>query len=191
LEDRLVTGVRIKKGFILLTLAVFCVGLTVRYALRDIRLDVDLLREGLERMPGLMLENLEFEREISGDLWRVQIPWARRNDGRVEVRSLDVHRRIAQGGEWYFRSGQGVYSEEAASLDLGPLLGTLGTGSRVLNLESPLISWSREVNEFLFPKGLTIYDAEFILRANVASLDASGTVLLDKGGVIRWMRSLE
>jgi hypothetical protein len=183
--------VKIKKSFIFLTLAVFCVGLMVRYALRDISLDVDLLREGLERMPGLLLENLEFEREISGDFWRVQIPWAQRSGGRVEVRSFDVHRRIADGGEWYFRSARGVYSEEAASVDLGPLLGTLATGVRVLNLESPRLFWSRDGSDFLFPEGLTIYDAEFILRADVASLDASGTVLLDRGGVIRWTRKLE
>jgi hypothetical protein len=183
--------VKIKKGFIFLMLAVFCVGLMIRYALRDIRLDVDLLREGLERMPGLLLENLEFEREISGDFWRVQIPWAQRSGGRVEVRSLDIHRQLADGGEWYFRSAQGVYFEEAASLDLMSLLGTLGTGSRVLNLESPRFSWSRNENEFLFPEGLTIYDAEFILRADVASLDTSGIVLLDRGGVIRWTKKLE
>jgi hypothetical protein len=185
----LVADVRIKKNFIFLVLAIFCVGLMIRYALRDMRLDVDLLREGLERMPALLLENLEFEREISGDLWRVQVPWARRSGGRVEVRSLDVHRQIAEGGEWYFRSAQGVYSEEAVSLDLGPLLGTLETGSRVLNLESPRLSWSRDEDEFLFPRGLTVYDAEFLLRANVASLDASGTVLMDRGGIIRWTRN--
>ncbi|MDR1377973.1 MAG: hypothetical protein LBJ36_02845 [Synergistaceae bacterium] len=177
---------KIKKIFVFLAVAVFCIGLMVRYTLRDIHLDVNLLREGLENMPGLLLENLEFEREISGDLWQVQIPWARRSENKIEVRSLDVRRQIADGGEWYLRSNQGVYSEEAASLDIGPLLGTLEMGPRVLNLESPRLFWSKDEDEFLFPKGLTIYDAEFLLKANVASLDVSGVVLLDRGGVIQW-----
>jgi hypothetical protein len=178
---------KIKKNFVALTMAVFCVGLLVRYAFRDIRLDVDLLKESLERMPGVVLENLEFEREISGDLWRVRVPLMERRDDAVTVRSADV-RRLTRGREWYFLGARGLYSEKAESADLFSLLGTLETDSRVLNLESPWLSWSRDENVFLFPKGLTLYDAEFILQSNAASVDMSGVVLLDKGGVIRWRK---
>ncbi|MDR2180703.1 MAG: hypothetical protein LBP21_10375 [Synergistaceae bacterium] len=181
---------KIRKGFVVLGVALFCVGLTVRYAFRDIRLNVDILRESLERMPQLVLENLEFEREVSGDLWQVRVPLVQRSEGTIEVRSVDV-RRLARGREWYFMGSRGFYSEEAESADLVSLLGTLETDSRVLNLESPWLSWSKEENVFLFPKGLTIYDAEFILQSDAASIDASGVVVLDKGGVIRWRRSPE
>ncbi|MDR1979652.1 MAG: hypothetical protein LBQ42_13035 [Synergistaceae bacterium] len=181
---------KIKKSFLVLAMAIFCVGLLARYAFRDIRLDVDLLRESLERMPGLVLENLEFEREISGDLWRVRVPLVERRDDKIEVRSVDV-RRLTDGREWYFWGARGFYSEKAESADLLSLLGTLETDTRVLNLESPWLSWSRDENEFLFPRGLTIYDAEFILQSDAASVDASGTVLLGKGGVIRWRKAPE
>jgi hypothetical protein len=178
---------KIKKSFIALGIALFCVGLLVRYAFRDIRLDVDILRESLEKMPQLVLENLEFEREVSGDLWRVRVPLVQRREDKIEVRSVDV-RRLTDGREWYFLGARGFYSEKAASADLLSLLGTLETDERVLNLESPWLSWSRDENVFLFPKGLTIYDAEFILQSDVASIDASGIVLLDKGGIMRWRK---
>jgi hypothetical protein len=184
---------KIRKNLVVLLMSLFCVGLMVRYAFRDIRLDVDILRESLERMPQLILENLEFEREISGDLWQVRVPLVERHEGReppIEVRSVDV-RRLADDREWYFWSARGFYSEEAESADLLSLLGTLETGARVLNLESPWLSWSRDENVFLFPRGLTIYDAEFILQSDTASIDASGVVLLDKGGVIRWRKPPE
>ena len=181
---------KIKKGFVSLLIAIFCVGLLVRYVFRDIRLNVDLLRESLEKIPMMALENLEFEREIAGDFWQVRIPLVERRDDMIMIRSVDVH-RLSRGREWYFRSAQGLYSEKAESADLFSLLGTLETNSRVLNLESPRLSWSKDENVLVFPKGLTLYDAEFILQSDAASIDISGVVLLDKGGVIRWKKSPE
>ncbi|MDR2175437.1 MAG: hypothetical protein LBO82_05825 [Synergistaceae bacterium] len=184
---------KIRKTFIILLAALFGIGLLARYAFRDIALDADLLRESLQRMPSVILENLEFEREISGDLWQVRIPLAERRGGRVEVRSIDVSRRMGNGREWYFRSAAGFYSEEAGSADLISLLGTLETGSRVLNLESPYLSWTgleteESGSDFLFPRGLLIYDNEFLLTADAASIDEKGVILLDRGGVIKWTR---
>jgi hypothetical protein len=183
---------KIKKSFAALLAVLFGAGLLARYAFRDIALDVNLLRENLQQMPSVVLENLEFEREISGDLWQVRILLAERRGGRVEVRSVDVSRRLANGGEWYFRSAAGFYSEKAGSADLVALLGTLETDSRVLNLESPYLSWngSEPGNGFLFPQGLTIYDDEFFLTASAASIDEEGVILLDKGGVIRWTKGM-
>ena len=185
---------KIKKGSAALLAMLFGAGLLARYAFRDISLDVDLLRESLQRIPSVILENLEFEREISGDLWQVRIPLAERRGGRVEVRSLDVSRRMGNGREWYFRSTAGVYSEEAGSVDLTALLGTLETDSRVLNLESPYLSWAGPGTEesgsgFFFPRGLLIYDNEFLLTADVASIDEKGVILLDRGGVIKWTKN--
>ncbi|MDR3231926.1 MAG: hypothetical protein LBT65_10845, partial [Synergistaceae bacterium] len=90
-----------KKGHLFLLLALLGIGVLIRYALRDMRLDIDLLREGLERMPTLVVENLEFEREISGDLWRVWIPLAERGAEATLVTSVDVRRRMPGGREWY------------------------------------------------------------------------------------------
>jgi hypothetical protein len=182
-------AVKIRKGVVALLAALFGIGLLARYAFRDIALDVDLLRESLQRIPSVVLENLEFEREISGDLWQVRIPLAERRDGRVEVRSVDVTRRMENGREWYFRSAAGFYSEKAESADLISLLGTLETDSRVLNLESPYLSWTPSGTEgsgFFFPRGLLIYDSEFLLTADTASIDEEGVILLDRGGVIKW-----
>ncbi|MDR1049241.1 MAG: hypothetical protein LBL51_05750 [Synergistaceae bacterium] len=174
-----------KKRLAVLLAALFA-ALMTRYVFVDINLDVDLLRETLGKVPGMVLENLEFEREISGDLWRVRIPVAERRDGVTEVRSLDALRRMENGREWSLRSAWGVYSERAESADLTALRGTLEMDSRVLNLESPYLSWTKGKGDFVFPRGVVVYDAEFLLRAETASIDASGVIVLDKGGVIEW-----
>ena len=180
---------KIKKGPVFLLLALLALGILIRYAFRDIKLDVDLLKESLERMPGLVLENLEFEREISGDLWQVQIPYAERQGDMIQVRSVDVRRWLADGKEWYFWGSQGIYRDDEGTADLTRLLGTMETDARVLNLESPHLLWNQADEEFFFPEGFILYDDEFILTAEVASIDDAGMILLDKGGTVKWMRN--
>jgi len=180
----------IRKGHLFLFLTFFGIGVMVRYVFRDINLDLALLRESLENMPTVVMENLEFERDISGELWQVRVPVAERRDGMIELRSVDVRRRLADGKEWFFLGSSGLYSETAESADLTRLLGTLETDTRVLNLESPFLSWSRNENVFLFPRGLSLYDAELILETKLASLDARGIMELNEG-VIRWKKSAE
>ena len=80
---------RILLGILFLGFAVL-----VRYAMRDMHLDVDLLREGLMRMPGLVMENLQMEREVSGDLWQVRVPYLDQEKDLVTIRSLDVRRQL-------------------------------------------------------------------------------------------------
>ena len=86
-----------------------CLAVLVRYATRDMNLNVDLLREGLMRMPGLVTENINLERTISEDLWRVHVPYLERDGAKITVRSLDITRRIKEGGEWYFFGAEGFY----------------------------------------------------------------------------------
>ncbi|GHV35570.1 hypothetical protein FACS1894187_08580 [Synergistales bacterium] len=184
--------------------AILGVGWIARYVVRDINLNVDVLLEGIEKMPAIMMENLDFEREISGDFWRAHIPRAALRGGVAEVTSIDVTRFIeGEGGkEWYFRSASGFYSEKIGSADLFGLLGTLETDARMLNLESPRLSFlgygtSRDKNaeygdyEFLFPDGLIVYDAEIRLAAPSAKLNKDGVILLEGGVAIKWKKQLE
>ena len=60
------------------------------------------------RMPGIVMENLEFDREISGDRWIVRLPFAEKRGEQAIVRSIDIRRRMGSGGEWYFFGTQGV-----------------------------------------------------------------------------------
>ena len=179
-----------RRGLLALLLACLGIALLVRYVMRDLSLDVDLLREGLLHMPGVVMENLEFDREVSGDRWRVRLPLAEKLGERVMVRSVDIRRRTESGGEWYFFGAQGVYSNDERAASIEGLLGTLETPTRVLNLESPRLDWREAGREFSFPLGLTLYDDEFVLRTSEASMDESGVVVLEKGGTVTWTKPL-
>ena len=182
---------KLNKSYLFLFLIFFAVGVMVWNIYSDINLDLNRLIENLENMPGLVLENLEFERQISGELWQVRVPVATRRNNIIEIRSVDVLRTLADGSEWFFMGAHGLYSEVTESADLTRLLGTLETSTRVLNLESPFLSWAMSEDVLLFPKGLILYDAEFLLETNLASLDESGTIALNEGAVIRWRNIAE
>ncbi|MDY6400214.1 MAG: hypothetical protein SPL10_02805 [Synergistales bacterium] len=161
----------------------------VRFAMRDMKLDVDLLRESLMRMPGIVMENIQFSREVSGDMWRVKIPYLDREGNLFTVKSLDVVREIHNdGGEWSFFGREGVYSFDQAVATVNGLLGKLDTKKRIWTLESSRLDWRQENNTFTFPEGLVIYDTEFLLRTPMASMDNSGVILLEQGGVIQWVK---
>ena len=165
----------------------------VRHAMRDINLDVDLLRESLMKMPGLVMENIQMSREYLGDMWRVKIPLMEQEGTALKMRSLDIRRELSgDKGEWYFFGYEGVYSYDEKAAAVNRLLGTLDDGSgRVWNLESSRLNWRESSDALIFPQGLTIYDSEFILQTPHASIDKSGVILLQQGGVIKWTRPLE
>ena len=162
-----------------------------RYAMRDMNLDVDLLRESLMKMPGIVMENIQFSREVSGDLWRVKIPYLEREGNLFSVKSLDVTREISNdSGEWKFIGDEGVFSYDKQIASVKGLHGRLDSKKRVWNLESPKLNWAQENNTFVFPEGLVIYDTEFLLRTPLASMDNSGVILLEQGGVIQWVKPI-
>ena len=164
----------------------------VRLAMSDMNLDVDLLRDSLMKMPGIVMENIQFAREVSGDMWRVKIPYLDRDGDTVNMRSLDIRREISNDkGEWYFFGREGVYSHDQKTASISGLLGTLDDSERVWNLESPKLDWQEKNNTFTFPEGLVIYDEEFLLRTPQASMDNSGVILLEQGGVIQWVKPIE
>lgn len=164
----------------------------VRFAMRDMELNVDLLRESIMKVPAVVMENIQLSREVSGDMWRVKIPYLDREGDLVNVKSLDIRRYISgDKGEWYFFGGEGVYSHDVKEASIKGLLGTLADENRTWNLEGKRLNWKEKNNTFIFPEGLVLYDEELSLNAPYASMDNSGVILLDHGGVIQWLKPLE
>ena len=164
----------------------------VSYARRDMQLNVDLLRDSLLNMPALIMENIQLARTVSGDIWRVKVPYLDREGDTVRMRSLDIRRQISgDKGEWYFFGKNGLYSNDKKTAVISGLLGTLETDTRTLNLESNRLNWQEGVDSLVFPEGLTIFDDELMLKTPLASIDKSGVILLEQGGVIQWVKPLE
>ena len=164
----------------------------VSYARRDINLNVDLLRDSLLNMPALIMENIQLARVVSGDIWRVKVPYLDREGDTVRMRSLDIRRQISgDKGEWYFFGKNGLYSNDIKAAAITGLRGTLETDTRTFNLESSRLNWQDGIDSLVFPEGLTIFDDELMLKTPLASIDKSGVILLEQGGVIQWVKPLE
>ncbi|MBR1657517.1 MAG: hypothetical protein IJ697_03520 [Synergistaceae bacterium] len=164
----------------------------VRNAIRDSQLDVDLLRESLLNMPGIVMENIRFSRTISGDLWQVRLPYLEQRDKTVNFLSADI-KRILSGdkGQWTFFGQSGTYSNDEKTASISGLTGSISDENRNWLLTSPKLTWLDKNNTFVFPQGLAIHDDEFSLDAPAASTDNSRVILLQHGGVIKWSRPLK
>ena len=172
---------------LILALIIFGIITLVRYALSDMNLDIDLLRESLMNMPGLVMENIRFSREVSGDLWQVRLPYLEQRDKTINFMSADITRTLSgDKGKWSFFGKSGVYSDDEKTASISDLTGTLQEGNRTWILKSPKLTWQDKNTTFIFPQGLTIHDSEFYVSAPIASADNSHVILLQHGGVIRW-----
>lgn len=174
---------------LLLALLILGILRLVQYAVSDMNLDVDLLRESLLNMPGIVMENIRFSREISGDLWQIRLPYLEQRDKAVNFRSADIKRTISgDRGQWTFFGKSGIYSNDEKTASISELTGSLQENNRTWLLESPNLTWKDENNTFIFPHGLTIHDDEFHLSTPIASTDNSRVILLQHGGVIKWQK---
>ena len=172
---------------LILILIAFGIITLVKYALSDMNLDVDLLRESLLNMPGIVMENIRFSRTVSGDLWQVKLPYLEQRDKAVNFLSADIKRTISgDKGQWTFFGKSGIYSDDEKTASISDLTGSLQENNRNWLLESPNLTWQDENNTFIFPHGLTIHDDEFNLSTPIASTDNSRVILLQHGGVIKW-----
>ena len=181
--------IKISPRKIFLALVILGIVRLVQYAISDMNLDVDLLRESLMNMPGIVMENIRFSRVVSGDLWQVRLPWLEQRDNTVNFMSADITRTLSgDKGQWSFFGKSGVYSDDAKTASIFRLTGSISEDSRTWTLESPVLTWQDENTTFIFPQGLSVYDSEFSLSAPVASTDNSRVILLQHGGVIKWRK---
>lgn len=183
--------IRITPLRVILLLSSLGLVVLVRYAIRDMNLDIDLLRDSLLNMPGIVMENIKLSREVSGDMWRVRIPYLDRDGDTINMKSLDIVREISgDKGEWTFFGKSGIYSHDVKAASISGLHGNLEDSRRSWTLESPKLTWTEKSGSLVFPEGLTVYDGEFMLRTPRASMDRSGVILLQHGGVIKWLKPL-
>ncbi len=183
---------KISLAKIFMSLIGFGIIILVRYALSDMELDVDLLRESLMNMPGIVMENIKFSREFSGDIWSARIPYLDRDGDTVNFKSVDLKRELSgDKGVWSFFGQSGTYSHDVKTAEISGLTGSIEDKKRTWTLESPKLTWQEKNNTFTFPEGLTIFDGEFLLRTPLASTDSSGVILLEHGGVIKWSKPLK
>ena len=162
----------------------------VQLAINDMNLDIDLLRETLLNMPGMVMENIKFSRKISGDIWQVNLPYIEEKNRLLVFMSADISRMMSGNkGKWSFFGKSGTYSDDAKIASISGLTGVLQDNGRTWVLESPKLTWQDKNTTFIFPEGLKIHDDEFSLSAPAASTDNSRVILLQHGGVIRWRKA--
>ena len=182
--------IRVSPKKIFLALVLLGIIRLVQYAISDMNLDVDLLRESLMNMPGMVMENIRFSRKISGDVWQVRLPYVEERDKMLIFMSADISRTLSgDKGRWSFFGKTGTYSDDAKTASISELTGSLEENGTTWLLESPKFTWQDKNTTFIFPEGLTISGDEFSLVTPIASTDNSRVILLQHGGVIRWRKA--
>ncbi len=182
---------KLNSGKIILCAIIIFFILVVRSARKDLKLDVDLLRASLSKIPTLIMENIQISREISGDLWSVKIPYMGQEHGNYAfMRSLDIKRKIAgDAGEWEFFGREGIYSHDEKAAEASDLIGKMEERDQKWMLNTPKVYWKDGKEELIFPDGLKIYNDEITVETPFASVDKNGVILLRRGGIIKWQNT--
>jgi hypothetical protein len=136
----------------------------------------------------VLIENLQLEREISGDLFRVQAKEARKlQDERVEASSLDVDANLRSGDRWQMRAASGSL-ETHGEIRLSDVFATNLRKGPDLDLEAKTVRWNPERRRWDLEGGITLRQGDMRAGGNSGMADPNGRVTLSGEAWATWQK---
>lgn len=136
----------------------------------------------------VLIENLELEREISGDLFQVKAKEARKmQDERVEASSLDVGATLGGGGRWKMRAASGSL-ETSGEIRLSEVIATNLRQGQDLDLEAKTVRWDTERRLWDLEGGITVRQGNLQAGGKNGVADPNGRVTLSGEAWATWQK---
>ncbi len=154
-------------------------------AVQDLALD---LKQGKipAGIPDSVLENIDLDREINGDLWKANIGKVERGKNWATLYTIVVDVKRANGQLWTLRSPEGRYLEKDQTAEISRPTGTMAGGGLDLRYAAPLARWNQETGKILFPEGFEASGDLGRFQAKYMELLPDGIMEADKGASIQW-----
>lgn len=154
-------------------------------AVRDIALD---LKAGKipAGIPDSILENIDLDREINGDLWKANVGKVERGKDWATLYTIAVDVERANGQLWTLRAPKGKYLEKEETAEISSPTGTMSGGEVTFHYAAPLARWNRESGKILFPEGFEASGDLGRFQAEFMELLPEGIMEADKGASIQW-----
>jgi len=157
----------------------------ITYLIHDVELNIETAKLSLSDTPELMIENIKFERDMLGSLWKINIPSLERQREVVKVASIDVIREFPNGDVWTFTGYDGEYIESFETATLNDITGHLVIDGQAFQVYAPQASWENSGDFILFSRGATINGEFSSMSADKANIE-DGNLLNIEGGEIIW-----
>lgn len=126
----------------------------------------------------VLIQNLELEREISGDIFRIRAMEARKmQDERIEASSLDVRASLSGGGQWQLKAVSGSL-EPGGEIRLSSVFASKPGKGMNLDITAKEALWNPEQRQWDFEEGVLLRQGILSAGANRGMADPSGRVTL-------------
>ena len=173
------------KKILLLLLAGAGIAIFAYGAVQDLSLD---LKAGKipAGIPDSVLENIDLDREINGDLWKANVGKVERGKDWATLYSISVDVERVNGQLWTLRAPEGLYLEKEQTAEISRPRGTMSGGGVAFRYAAPLARWNRETGRILFPEGFEASGDLGRFQAEYMELLPEGIMEADKGASIQW-----
>ena len=136
----------------------------------------------------LVVDDLEMEREISGDLFKIRASQARKmQDGLIEASSLDIHAFLSGEGDWKLNAVSGKLENKGAILLSEVSAKHVGDGLD-MDVKAPIASWDPESRIWQFDGPVTITQGSLSAGGSKGKAKPGGLVTLSGEAWATWER---
>ena len=180
-------GLIVSRGKIwpLVLLATICaICLAAFYLWRDLNLPVTAV---LERLPDVVVENLNFRREVGGREWQVVAVTAEHEGDAVKASSIDLLiRDEAANRRTGLRAVSGDFSQETSDVTLHSIDGVLFHADGSVDMTAPFARYDSGTDTWIFPQGIEMRDGETRLTGETATVTPEGVFTVERGATLLW-----
>ena len=157
----------------------------ITYLVHDVKLNIETAKLGLNNAPEISIENIKFERDMFGSLWKISIPTLERQKEVVRILSIDVFREFPNGDVWKITGYNGEYIESSETATLKDISGSLVIDGQAFEIYAPQASWEKSGDFIVLSNGVAVNGELGSMSADKANIEA-GNMLNIEGGEIIW-----
>ena len=167
---------------LLATIGAIC--LAAFYLWRDLNLPANMV---FEKLPDVVVENLNFRRVVGGREWQVAAVTAEREGDVVKASSIDLSIRDEDADRRTdLRAISGDFSQETSDVTLHSIDGVLFHAGGSVDMTAPFARYDSETGAWIFPQGIEMWDEETRLTGETATVTPEGVFTVERGAKILW-----
>jgi hypothetical protein len=151
--------------------------------------DLDLSKNILpNKLPDIMVENLDFARVINGKEWRMKASYAESGSGMIKARSLDIdmYETTTKRNSRIYASW-GEYSTKTEKMWFHDVEGVTFLGDSSVDFAASRADYDSSDDVWYFSEGITVSDDKVFVSGDIAKIDQFGVLSMGKGARVRWI----
>lgn len=163
-----------------LGLLLFALGLA-----RDLRMG-NRVTDEKDTAPPVVVEGLDVDREMSGDLWSVKAVHVEQRGNVSDAESLDIVINTSGGTVWLVSADRGHVVETDEDITLYEAKGFVSSDVRPFFWKAPSAHWIPASETWMFDEGLEAWDDTVYLKGNKGIMPMSGDLRVEEGASVQW-----